>query len=60
MENFEKEVIEKIAVLETKMEMIYSEVSKKGGSTMDKLMLGGLITIISSLVTILAKVIPGM
>lgn len=61
MENFEREVIEKIAILETKMEMVLNEVkAKKGITTMDKVMYGGLITIISALVNILAKVVPGI
>lgn len=58
---FEKEIITKIAVLETKMEMLLAETKKNNSSGMtrtDKFIIGSLITVITVLSNVIMKLIP--
>jgi hypothetical protein len=58
---FERELIQKIAILETRMSQVYEEMkdikTRPGITTKDKIAYGGLIAAVTTLINVLSEVI---
>lgn len=62
MNNFESEVIQRIAVLETKMENVLDAIVNKNSPALtpsDKWKYGGLIAAVTTLINVVASIVQG-